>query len=68
MNHSSDPVDAENFSLKKLQHQTALPIDAYQDEILQKINRDRVTIIHGEPGTYDNSVSSTFHEKRYAFS
>lgn len=29
---------------------TALPTDAYREEILQQIERDRVTIIHGETG------------------
>jgi HrpA-like RNA helicase len=28
----------------------ALPIDAYREEILLRIRRDRVTIIHGETG------------------
>lgn len=27
-----------------------LPIDAYRDEILERVRRDRVTIIHGETG------------------
>jgi ATP-dependent RNA helicase DHX29 len=27
-----------------------LPIDAYREEILRRVNRDRVTIIHGETG------------------
>lgn len=29
---------------------TALPADAYREQILQQIARDRVTIIHGETG------------------
>ena len=29
---------------------TGLPIDAYREEILHRVGRDRVTIIHGETG------------------
>lgn len=29
---------------------SVLPIDAHKDAILEKISRDRVTIIHGETG------------------
>lgn len=35
---------------------TALPTDAYREEILQQIERDRVTIIHGETGYVRPSV------------
>jgi ATP-dependent RNA helicase DHX29 len=42
---SPAPAEDENKSGK-----SALPIDAYREEILRRVNRDRVTIIHGETG------------------
>lgn len=43
---SADDADAEPPTPVK----QALPIDAYREEILHRIARDRVTVIHGETG------------------
>lgn len=40
--------------------QDILPIDAFREEILQRIHRDRVTIIHGETGCGKSSCLPRF--------
>lgn len=42
--------EASSAPIKRADGSTALPIDAYQTQILAKIKRDRVVIIHGETG------------------
>ncbi len=42
------PVTSSNTSSSNSKEK--LPIDAYRDEIIARINRDRVVIIHGETG------------------
>lgn len=47
----------DNSSIAK---KDVLPIDAYREEIIHRINRDRVTIIHGETGCGKSSCLPRF--------
>ena len=59
--HTSDEANALATSMNQMKIEdrptkesiaksNALPTDAYREQILEQIERDRVTIIHGETG------------------
>jgi len=59
-NHNNNNNNNEYQDNSSIAKKDVLPIDAYREEIIRRINRDRVTIIHGETGCGKSSCLPRF--------